>query len=121
MQEVRKKFTYRIRFLDSIHTGMTVAWLHILVAEVRSHERRGKTADSLGSSGSEATGDPLRSSGKPGEKHNADSFSASDEPGEPKGVMTTTGRPDSHCQRQLAAKKQDRNSDPVSYLFSFSN
>ena len=100
MQEDREKFTFRTKRLSPfcgicIRTGSAC----ILLYEVRKYERRGKAASALGSNRPQASGDPIRSYGKPDQKPNAvkDRLAVSS-----------------------VTKKQDRLSDPVSYLFSFS-
>ena len=68
MQEGRKNLHSGQIFSLCRRTGITAVCLHILFSEVRMDERRGKTADSLGSGGPQASGDPLRPSGKPDQK-----------------------------------------------------
>ena len=71
MQEGRKNLHSGQIFSLCRRTGITAICLHILFPEVRMDERRGKTADPLGSGGPQAPGDPLRPSGKPGAKYSA--------------------------------------------------
>ena len=67
VQEERKKFTFRTKY-GQIFCGICIrkSVKHILLPEVRKDERGRKKAHSLGSGGSEASGDPFRTSGKPG-------------------------------------------------------
>ena len=89
MQGEGKKFTFST---NGDHVFCVICMRRngpcILLYEVRKHERRGKATSALGSGGPQAPGDPLRAYGEP------------------------------NPQPGINAKKQDRRSDPVSYLFS---